>query len=97
METINKIKQNYNLKTRYGITLSDYNMLLCRQKSKCGICKKEKKLYVDHCHTTKKVRALLCRSCNLLLGYSYDDKKILLNAFKFIEKHGKNKIKSKTK
>ena len=69
----------------YGITLEDYNALYTSQQGKCMICEEhedtlKKRLYVDHCHTTDKVRGLLCQSCNTLIGFSYDDIRILDNA-----------------
>lgn len=75
-------------KSRYGITKEEYNYLLDTQKGCCAICKKhqtefKRKLSVDHCHTTEKVRGLLCIRCNTLLGIfeKYKDNfEIYLNA-----------------
>lgn len=57
---------------QYGMTLEDFQKLSDKQGSKCAICKELPKdgqrLCVDHDHSTGKVRGLLCRSCNLLLG-----------------------------
>jgi protein-arginine kinase activator protein McsA len=54
---------------------------------KCNICnKKEKKLHVDHCHKTKKVRGLLCGSCNKGLGLFKDDKESLLEAAEYLKR-----------
>ena len=38
----------------------------------------------DHNHTTGKVRALLCRSCNTSLGLLREDSKILYNMISYI-------------
>jgi hypothetical protein len=62
-----------SLQSRYGITLADYNSMFRKQKGKCAICGKHQmdlntKLYVDHCHVTGKVRALLCNPCNTQVG-----------------------------
>lgn len=63
-----------SLQYRYKITLAEYNRMLKSQKSKCAICGKahdpapKKKLHVDHCHTTDKVRGLLCARCNGFMG-----------------------------
>jgi len=70
---------SYKLKRSYGITLDKYNELYKEQKGLCAICEKKetlvdrrtgkiRKLAVDHCHKTGKVRGLLCRNCNMLLG-----------------------------
>jgi hypothetical protein len=57
---------------KLGITVSDYETMLQRQKGLCAICGNRCKfgrLGIDHNHATGAVRSLLCRSCNLGLGY----------------------------
>lgn len=40
----------------------------------CDICGEQTiRMAVDHCHETDQVRGLLCRWCNLTLGYVRDD------------------------
>lgn len=90
--------KNNKLINSYGITLEHYNNILYEQDGKCAICKKEeytadprtqkpKKLSVDHCHTTNKVRGLLCSNCNLSLGKFNDDINILFSAIKYLQKY----------
>lgn len=81
-----------HLKRMYGISLEEYNELSERQNHKCAICN-EKEIYyrnkvlcVDHCHTTGKIRGLLCNTCNRVLGMFKENKEILLNAIKYLEK-----------
>ncbi len=74
----------------YGITLADYNALCELQENKCKICNLpqltyRRKLSVDHCHKSKKVRGLLCDNCNIGLGKFRDDPKTLLNAIKYLK------------
>lgn len=62
-----------NVLKRYGLTLEDYNEMFKNQEGRCAICGKHqsefsKRLFVDHNHTTGKVRALLCSSCNMKVG-----------------------------
>ncbi len=57
-----------------GMSLDDRDALLARQGGVCGICKKHhRRLHVDHCHATRKVRGLLCGTCNRGLGHYNDD------------------------
>lgn len=42
---------------------------------------------VDHCHITDKVRGLLCRSCNLMLGHGKDEAKLLYNGYAYLISH----------
>ncbi len=90
----------YKFKAAYGITIEQYNHMFDRQKGLCYICgKKEtavhkitlnpRKLAVDHCHKTGKVRALLCASCNGGLGNFHDDPALLRAAISYLEKHAK--------
>jgi hypothetical protein len=64
---------------RYGISREEYDALLVRQNGVCAICqnpqsrKGTKRLSVDHCHKTKKVRGLLCAKCNMAIGILADD------------------------
>ena len=72
-----------HLKRRYGISYVDYISMFEEQKGVCKICGQEsvrKRLSVDHCHTTGKVRGLLCERCNTLLGRVKDNPIILDNA-----------------
>lgn len=63
-----KMKDRF-LQKRYGITLAQRNEMLKNQNGCCAICGKhemefKKSLHVDHNHSTKRVRALLCYFCN---------------------------------
>lgn len=83
-------KQNY-LKRTYGISVEDYRGMLEQQQGLCAICDGNygERLFVDHCHETGKVRALLCYACNSALGYLRDDPEIARNAVRYLERHGK--------
>ena len=80
----NTIKLRY-LKTRYGLTVEEYQAMEQTQGGLCAICKgppcgRYKRLHVDHDHTTGKVRGLLCFTCNTLLGHAKDQISRLENA-----------------
>lgn len=57
------------LRHRYGLTPEQYSTLRVRQGDRCGLCRKTRKLVVDHDHKTGVVRGLLCNGCNRLLGW----------------------------
>lgn len=57
--------------------------------SRCDRCNKQQDtLHVDHCHSTGKIRGLLCSNCNRgigLLGDTLDD---LRSAVRYLEMAG---------
>ncbi len=78
LETIErrKIRSIQNKFLRYGITEEIFEQMKINQEQKCAICFKElhsKNTHIDHSHKTGKVRALLCTSCNLSLGFFEKD------------------------
>lgn len=72
------------IKKRYGLSTENYYKLFDLQNNKCAICKLEKKLHIDHCHKTGKVRGLLCFGCNAAIGQFNDDTKLLKNAIEYL-------------
>ena len=84
-----RVKENHNpaayrnaeLQRRYGITHQDYEVMLEEQNNRCAICETSEPggrhtsnyFVVDHCHTTGKVRKLLCHHCNTALGLVGDN------------------------
>ena len=75
---------------RYKLTVEEYEQMYESQQHQCKICKEPNELggmtglVVDHCHTTLKVRGLLCRKCNNGLGIFKDDIEIFNNAIKYL-------------
>lgn len=57
------------LRKSYGITPSEVAAMALAQSGKCALCEQEKRLVVDHCHSTGRVRGLLCHRCNTSLGW----------------------------
>lgn len=78
------------LQGRYGISEVEYLQML---GSNCPICNKVFKTesfgpdspVVDHCHTTNKVRGVICNECNRGLGYFRDNVQALLNAATYLK------------
>lgn len=89
--------RNGHYKYKYGITLDEYNRLLTQQGGVCAICQESEtsvkkngeiaSLCIDHCHTTGKVRGLLCRMCNSALG-KFKESLVILDRAKSYLKHG---------
>lgn len=74
----------------FGISLIEYNLMLEQQEGVCKICgkvcKTGQRLAVDHCHTTKNVRGLLCMECNRGLGAFKDNVDLLQKAIYYLER-----------
>lgn len=57
------------IKRRYGLSLEQVERMRVAQGGACLICKATKKLAIDHCHETGRVRGMLCLACNRALGF----------------------------
>ena len=71
--------KNKHLQSRYGVSIEWYDSKLEEQNNLCAACGEPEKaiqntsgklrpLSVDHDHESGKTRALLCTSCNAILG-----------------------------
>lgn len=75
---------------KYGLTIEDYESMLVQQNGTCAICDGTKTGYkngtfaVDHCHTTNRVRGLLCSKCNMAIGYMDDQPERLERAATYL-------------
>lgn len=83
-------------RTKFGITLDDYERMLSEQDGVCAICERPerakrgdtlKHLAVDHCHATGVVRGLLCADCNTAIGKLLDDPSAMRRAAQYVEAH----------
>jgi len=74
---------------KYGITKEYFESLLEKQEHRCFICRVpfsvEQRPNIDHCHTTNKVRGLLCLNCNTGIGQLRDDPKLVYKALCYLE------------
>ena len=79
-----------HMKRNYGIDFSEYNKMLEKQNGVCAICGSsppdhhKKRLNVDHCHATGRVRGLLCDACNRALGLFKDNPNLMLKAISYL-------------
>ena len=75
----------------FGISSMDYAKMFEEQNGVCFICSKpqrkkvHKHLFVDHCHTTNKVRALLCNNCNTGIGMFEENIQTMKDAISYLE------------
>lgn len=84
-EKVAIVERRSLLKTRYGMSLSDYDDLLASQNNSCAICKGNKRMVIDHCHKTNKVRGILCNTCNRGIGLLQDRVEILQSAISYLK------------
>jgi Autographiviridae endonuclease VII len=78
-----EIKRRQNLKrNHHGFTSEEYDTLFAEQGGVCAVCKQPEQrilrgkpapLSIDHCHTSQKIRALLCGDCNTSFGLLKED------------------------
>lgn len=94
------MERDRNIKRKFNLTREQYEEKAKSQNYVCAICKEPetatsnsgsiKGLAVDHCHTTNKVRDLLCWRCNGTLGKVDDSIELLQAHIDYLIKHRKN-------
>lgn len=102
-EAIQQFKNG--LKIKYNLTLEQYQEMIDNQENKCAICGHEmvdgrNTRYcrnVDHKHGSKPViiRSILCNCCNKVIGYAYEDIKVLKNSIKYLQFHSERLLNEK--
>ncbi len=89
-EHSNKRHKRTKLQRAFGINADQYEAMLVEQNHACAICGKldicKRALAVDHCHTTKRVRGLLCTNCNMALGKFQDDVELVKKAVEYLSR-----------
>lgn len=68
-ECLSAYQRRRRLWQNYDLTPEQYEQL----GSSCSVCGGSTRLAVDHCHSSGKVRGLLCMNCNLVIGHAKDD------------------------
>ncbi len=92
-----------NYKKKYGLSLDEARAMLDAQLNLCAnrACGKELsfevkkgdfgRANVDHCHSTGKVRGILCIGCNTALGH-LEQKNKVLGLVEYLKKHGNTNL-----
>jgi hypothetical protein len=91
-----QVRENH-LQRAYGLSIADFERMLDEQNHQCPICERQLHLrvskgtpsfaVVDHCHTTGKVRGLMCNNCNTGIGLLNEDSERFLAAIAYLDKH----------
>ena len=74
----------------YGWTSKQRNEQYVLQDGRCAMCKRAvalTRIHTDHNHNTKKIRGLLCISCNTLVGYIEKSPRRVELAQRYIKEH----------
>lgn len=73
------------------LSKEEHERMRQQQHDLCAICKGSsadtRKLVIDHCHKTQKVRGLLCNLCNTALGFLGDSIERALAAAEYLRLH----------
>lgn len=83
-------KRSWNMRTKYGIDIVEFNSILEKQNGVCAICRNDKKnsrdWHIDHEHGSNpiKIRGILCHHCNLMLGNARDNPDVLRAAIGYL-------------
>jgi len=88
-------------KRKFGITIEERDEMLKEQGGKCAICQNDTEFspvgsgrtnnvtyyaVVDHCHSSGKIRGILCGGCNTGLGSFKDNPTSLTSAVSYLTK-----------
>lgn len=89
-ELMKKKDRKNSLKRFWNMTLEEFESLKKKQGGTCALCPKtesnpHKSLCIDHCHTTGKIRGLLCDNHNRALGLFKDSVVDLEKAIKYLK------------
>lgn len=101
-----KLKRFAKVKQMYGLSKTQYLDLLNTHNHKCSICGEKEtvslkgtvwNLSIDHCHTTGKIRGLLCAQCNVGLAKFRENIRYFKNAINYLQtRNGESASTQKT-
>lgn len=87
--------RNSDYRKTFGIDIEQFESLLDKQNGRCAVCGDTetrlgnggsvRRLSIDHCHSTGKIRGLLCYRCNSVLGYCKDNSTLLRDLAGYVD------------
>ncbi len=86
----------WRLREVFGMTIEGLRSMLAEQNNRCAICKKTEaespgttrgKFDIDHVKSPRRVRGLLCKRCNHLLGAFRDNPAAIEAAIAYLKAH----------
>jgi hypothetical protein len=78
-------KPHSSIRLKLGLTVEEVEQIIKPQKcASCGVTADKARMCIDHCHETKKVRGLLCHSCNTALGLLKDNVQNILRLSQYL-------------
>lgn len=89
-------RQDQHLKRTLGIGIKERESMINDQGGRCAnlgcgvvlvLAGSRRNAHVDHDHETGKVRGVLCRDCNLALGYMQDSPEMITGLLEYARKH----------
>ncbi len=81
----NESTRNAKYMKRYGISATQADKM---KERGCEVCGDDKKLVIDHNHTTGEVRGVLCHGCNTGIGHLGDNPERLEAAVVYLMRVG---------
>lgn len=86
----------YHLRCYHGIEYREFEEQLELQLNGCAICKLEfndnRKPVVDHSHSYGNRRAILCYTCNAMLGYIEKFEHLVPNMIEYLKRYQLRKV-----
>lgn len=76
-------KNRKQILKKFNLTDEQYSHMIEKQNGCCAICGSKVPLAIDHCHSTGKIRGMLCRPCNTAIGMLKDNPHIMQSALDY--------------
>lgn len=85
-EAFRRIGRRHDRRKKYGLTPEDFEAMWTAQGGRCALCREVPtgRVAVDHCHSTGRVRGILCTRCNVGIGNLRDDPDLLQRALDYL-------------